>query len=69
MKQQQTRPTEVITFQRGDQLATVVTDGVNHRTYEWEYNRSHASITAAMAYLESRGYSIVPGYVREGGRW
>lgn len=52
------KPTEVITFRRGDRLATVVTDGENHRTYEFESCRSHGSLRTAIAYLETIGYQI-----------
>lgn len=49
---------EVITFRKDDQVAFICTDGVNNRTYEPEYGRSHDTLRKAMAYLESRGWSI-----------
>lgn len=55
---EQYKPTEVLSFRRGDHLATVVTDGVCHRTYELETCRSHGSLRAAISYLESMGYRI-----------
>lgn len=58
MSTYETKPTEVISFRRGDRLATVVTDGKNHRTYEFETCRSHGSLRMAIAYLESQGYQI-----------
>jgi len=53
-----TTRTEVLTFRNGDRLATVVTDGRTVKTYEWESNRQHASLSKAIAYLEARGYSV-----------
>lgn len=50
--------TEVLSFRRGDNLATVVTDGTTHRTYELELTRKHSSLHRAIAYLEGKGYSI-----------
>lgn len=49
---------EVLFFRRGDNLATVVTDGTTHRTYELELTRKHSSLLRAIAYLEGKGYSI-----------
>lgn len=51
--------TEVISFQRGDNLATVVTDGRRFRTYEIENTRQHSSLSRAIAYLEGKGYNII----------
>lgn len=51
-------PTEVLSFRRGDNLATVVTDGTTHRTYELELTRRHSSLHRAIAYLEGKGYTI-----------
>lgn len=50
--------TEILSFRRGDNLATVVTDGITHRTYELELTRKHGSLNRAIAYLEAKGYSI-----------
>lgn len=51
-------PTEVLSFRNGDHLATVVTDGSTHKTYEFENCRSHGSLNMAISYLESMGYQI-----------
>lgn len=64
--------TEVLTFRRGDNIATVVTNGVRHKTYafeeynvyarhktrEWVEIDEHARLSQAIAHLESKGYSI-----------
>lgn len=52
------KQTEVLTFRRGDQSATVVTDGQTHKTYEWETCKQHGSLNMAISYLEAMGYSI-----------
>lgn len=52
------RLTEVISFRKGDRLATVVTDGNNHRSYELEQCKSHRSLHMAISYLEAMGYEI-----------
>ena len=53
-----TTQTEVLTFRNGDRLATVVTDGRTVKTYEWESNKQHVSLSKAIAYLEARGYKV-----------
>lgn len=58
MKNQASRPTEVISFLRGDNVATVVTDGQTHKTYEVELCMSHATVAKAISYLEAKGYRI-----------
>ncbi len=52
------RLTEVISFRRGDRLATVVSDGNNHTSYEPEQCKSHRSMLKAISYLEAMGYVI-----------
>lgn len=63
MKQTSERQVEVLTFQDREhgsgRVATIVTDGQNHRTYEYECCRAHGTLRAALAYLEVRGYRIV----------
>lgn len=49
---------EVISFRKDDQLATIVTDGVKFKSFEFEVNKDHDSLARAIAYLESRGYSV-----------
>lgn len=53
-------PTEVISFKRGDNLATVATNGQRHVTQEFELVKEHGSLRGAISYLESKGYSILP---------
>lgn len=50
--------TEVLTFRNGDQIATIVTDGKVHQTYEFENVKRHGSLNMAISYLEARGYVI-----------
>ena len=54
----ETHPTEVLSFRKGDPLATVVPDGSSHKTYEFENCRSHGSLNMAISYLEAMGYTI-----------
>ena len=49
---------EVLTFRKGCKMATVVTDGQHHRSFEWEQSQAHPTLTRAIGYLEARGYSI-----------
>lgn len=49
----------ILVFQNGDKQATIVTDDVVTRTYEAEGCRSHDSLKAAIAYLESKQYKII----------
>lgn len=53
------KKTEVLTFRRGDQIATVVTDGNVHQTYELDKVKRHGSLNMAISYLEAMGYEIV----------
>lgn len=53
-----THLTEVLTFRKGDHIATVVTDGTRHQTYEFEKVTRHGSLNMAISYLESMGYEI-----------
>lgn len=49
----------ILSFQKGDKYATIVTDDVVTRSYEPEGCRSHDSLKQAIAYLESKEYSII----------
>lgn len=53
-------PVEVLSFQDGNRQATIVTDGVRHKSFEFENSQDHPTLAKAIAYLETRGYSIVP---------
>lgn len=48
----------MLTFRRHGMIATVVTDGSAHRTYEPMACKSHRSMTRAISYLEAMGYEI-----------
>lgn len=51
-------PTEIISFQRGDNLATIATNGIMHVSQEFELLKEHTTLKAAISYLESKGYAI-----------
>lgn len=50
---------EVLSFRRGDNLATIATDGQRHVTQEFELCKEHNRLATAIAYLESKGYEIL----------
>ena len=54
------KPVEVLSFMNGTQYATIVTDGEVHRSFEFAQCKAHSTLNAAIAYLESRGYTIEP---------
>lgn len=51
-------PVEVLFFRRGDELATIATDGKRHVTQEQEIVKEHEKLSKAISYLAARGYSI-----------
>lgn len=51
---------EVLSFVKGDNLATIATDGCRHVSQEFELVREHATLSKAIAYLEAKGYAIDP---------
>lgn len=53
-------PVEVMSFTRGDNLATIATDGIRHVSQEIELVKEHPSLHKAVAYLEAKGYSVDP---------
>lgn len=53
-----TYPVEVLSFTRGDNLATIATNGIMHVSQEFECVKQHISLKTAIAYLESKGYKI-----------
>lgn len=59
MSRQVTNP-EVLSFVNRSTAAYIVTDGERHKTFETNETRDHASLQKAIAYLEAKGYSIVP---------
>lgn len=54
----QYRPTEVLSFVRGDNLATIATSGFRHVSQEFQCVKEHTSLTKAISYLEAKGYTI-----------
>jgi hypothetical protein len=52
-------PAEVLSFRRGDNLATVATNGIRNVTQEFELVKEHTTLAAAISYLEAKGYSIL----------
>lgn len=55
-----THPVEVLSFRRGDNLATIATDGERHVSQEIGMTVEHGSLNMAIAYLECKGYTIDP---------
>lgn len=53
-------PVEVLSFQRGDNLATIATDGMRHVSQEIELVKEHSTLSKAISYLEAKGYNIDP---------
>ena len=56
--QPQQRPVEVLTFRRGIDVATIVTDGEQTRVFERQANTAMPNLSRAIGYLESAGYTI-----------
>lgn len=52
-------PVEVLSFRRGDNLATIATDGTRHVSQELELSKEHATLSKAISYLEAKGYGIL----------
>ena len=50
---------EVICFVRGDNLASIATNGVRHVTQEYELLKEHATLSKAISYLYTKGYGIL----------
>lgn len=50
--------TEVLSFKRGDNLATIATNGRRHVSQEFETVKEHKTLQAAISYLEAKGYEI-----------
>lgn len=51
-------PVEILRFSRGDNQATIATDGARHVSEEFQNVKEHKSLAAAISYLEAKGYSI-----------
>lgn len=58
-QEQAVSPIETLTFRKGDKQAFVVTDGLHYATYERDERKWHRKLSTAIAYLESRGYTII----------
>lgn len=52
-------PVEVISFVRGDNLATIASDGARHVTQEFSLCKEFSTLKKAIAYLEAKGFQIV----------
>lgn len=52
-------PIEVLSFRRGDRLATVCTDGLHFASYDEQGRKWHKSLTSAVAHLEAQDYKII----------
>lgn len=53
-------PVEVLSFVRGDNLATIATNGERHVSQEFETVKEHPTLGRAIAYLCAKGYVIDP---------
>ena len=59
MKANLDKQVEVLSFRLGDNLATVATDGVRrHVSQIIQSAKDHPTLSSAISYLESLGYSI-----------
>lgn len=52
--------TEVLSFRRGDNLATIATNGTRHVSQELELVKEHSTLARAIGYLEAKGYNLLP---------
>lgn len=50
--------TETIQFHKGEELAFVITDGQNCRSYKITECKAHDKLSRAIAYLEAEGFVI-----------
>ncbi len=57
-QEQDSHPVEVLSFRRGNRLATIATDGRRHVSQEVEEPKEHDTLGNAIAYLECKGYRI-----------
>lgn len=55
---EQSHPVEVLSFRRGDNLATIATDGQRHVSQEFEFAKEHPTLTKAISYLVAKGYVL-----------
>lgn len=58
-QEQAISPIEVLSFRKGDRLATVCTDGLHFASYDEHGRKWHKSLTMAIAHLEAQGYKII----------
>ena len=49
----------VIAFRKGDEWATVVTDGDQTRSFTMRECRRHEDMMRAIGFLEARGYEVL----------
>lgn len=50
--------TETIQFHKGEEIAFVITDGKNCRSYKSTECKAHGSLCRAISYLEADGFGI-----------
>lgn len=50
--------TETIQFHKGNEIAFVITDGQNCRSYKSTECKAHGSLSRAISYLEAEEFSI-----------
>lgn len=51
--------TEVLSFRREDNLATIATNGARHVSQEFELVKEHSTLARAIGYLEAKGYNLL----------
>lgn len=60
MNTKHTESPQVLMFIKDGTAAFIVTDGHNTRSYEENQGKAHASLIKAIAYMEVKGFRIVP---------
>lgn len=56
--EQKFKKVEVLKFRRGDNVATIATNGTMHVSMEYELMKEHGTLHQAIGYLEAKGFSI-----------
>lgn len=56
--EQEFRKVEVLKFRKGDNAATIATNGTMHVTKEYELLKEHRTLHHAIGYLEAKGFQI-----------
>lgn len=55
---QKFKKVEVLKFRRGDNVATIATNGTMHVSKEYELVKEHRTLHQAIGYLEAKGFQI-----------